>query len=152
MVGEEPSLKHLVWRCRNPRNEIGGREGGLFHLGKVVLRVSVEHHTAYRDGWEVSMEPDLGDIEGIEAVFLGLLGSHDLDFHSPGRVVASCDGLMEIPGCMIGVFTFQLGAVVAGEILNPLLRLEVILHPVIDRKSTRLNSSHSQVSYAVFCF
>src|SRR2546427_1947379 len=25
------------------------------------------------------------------------------------------------------------------------------LSPVIDRKSTRLNSSHSQISYAVFC-
>src|SRR5205085_4898981 len=24
-------------------------------------------------------------------------------------------------------------------------------HPKIDRKSTRLNSSHSQISYAVFC-
>src|SRR5688572_32665641 len=24
-------------------------------------------------------------------------------------------------------------------------------HPVEDRKSTRLNSSHSQISYAVFC-
>src|SRR5256886_3530247 len=24
-------------------------------------------------------------------------------------------------------------------------------HPAIDRKSTRLNSSHSQISYAVFC-
>src|SRR2546430_13100059 len=25
------------------------------------------------------------------------------------------------------------------------------LHPGVDRKSTRLNSSHSQISYAVFC-
>src|SRR2546430_6508273 len=32
--------------------------------------------------------------------------------------------------------------------------LEVLLQPVVlvrDRKSTRLNSSHSQISYAVFC-
>src|SRR5688572_31548298 len=27
----------------------------------------------------------------------------------------------------------------------------VELEPVVDRKSTRLNSSHSQISYAVFC-
>src|SRR2546430_3885314 len=26
-----------------------------------------------------------------------------------------------------------------------------VLHPGPDRKSTRLNSSHSQISYAVFC-
>src|SRR5688572_33306318 len=32
--------------------------------------------------------------------------------------------------------------------------LDTLLHhrdPVLDRKSTRLNSSHSQISYAVFC-
>src|SRR2546430_4168745 len=28
---------------------------------------------------------------------------------------------------------------------------EAELGPVLDRKSTRLNSSHSQISYAVFC-
>src|SRR2546430_9781344 len=26
-----------------------------------------------------------------------------------------------------------------------------VLNPALDRKSTRLNSSHSQISYAVFC-
>src|SRR2546430_7104468 len=29
--------------------------------------------------------------------------------------------------------------------------LGFILTPLLDRKSTRLNSSHSQISYAVFC-
>src|SRR2546430_7726070 len=27
----------------------------------------------------------------------------------------------------------------------------VVIHEILDRKSTRLNSSHSQISYAVFC-
>src|SRR2546427_6313318 len=31
------------------------------------------------------------------------------------------------------------------------LHLQVLLVPMLDRKSTRLNSSHSQISYAVFC-
>src|SRR3990167_10551929 len=31
------------------------------------------------------------------------------------------------------------------------LDLQKFLQPPIDRKSTRLNSSHSQISYAVFC-
>src|SRR2546427_9412226 len=42
-------------------------------------------------------------------------------------------------------------------LLDPLLQL-LVVHPVLenqmyhqDRKSTRLNSSHSQISYAVFC-
>src|SRR2546430_11637644 len=29
--------------------------------------------------------------------------------------------------------------------------INVIAHPGLDRESTRLNSSHSQISYAVFC-
>src|SRR2546430_11744935 len=33
----------------------------------------------------------------------------------------------------------------------PLLVAQMSLKPVTDRKSTRLNSSHSQISYAVFC-
>src|SRR2546427_9880101 len=36
----------------------------------------------------------------------------------------------------------------AGEFVE---RLRQELHPDQDRKSTRLNSSHSQISYAVFC-
>src|SRR2546430_8051848 len=28
---------------------------------------------------------------------------------------------------------------------------QLVIPPIIDRKSTRLNSSHSQISYAVFC-
>src|SRR2546430_7503629 len=34
-------------------------------------------------------------------------------------------------------------------LLSPLVWLP--LHSLTDRKSTRLNSSHSQISYAVFC-
>src|SRR2546430_13455514 len=33
----------------------------------------------------------------------------------------------------------------------PHMKERVFLAPVKDRKSTRLNSSHSQISYAVFC-
>src|SRR3712207_8641340 len=36
------------------------------------------------------------------------------------------------------------------EAVEPLARLVVDVHPG-DRKSTRLNSSHANISYAVFC-
>src|SRR5690348_18047329 len=36
---------------------------------------------------------------------------------------------------------------IRGDLLNRLLLLE----PELDRKSTRLNSSHPSISYAVFC-
>src|SRR5688572_30960779 len=38
------------------------------------------------------------------------------------------------------------------RVLNSLAgRVDPAAHPLLDRKSTRLNSSHSQISYAVFC-
>src|SRR2546430_11250713 len=38
-----------------------------------------------------------------------------------------------------------------GEVISSELEFPVTTLPWIDRKSTRLNSSHSQISYAVFC-
>src|SRR5438874_10585461 len=34
---------------------------------------------------------------------------------------------------------------------DPEARLRVVVTPPVDRKSTRLNSSHVEISYAVFC-
>src|SRR5690348_17572322 len=41
-------------------------------------------------------------------------------------------------------------AVLQGKVGEP-VRAEVILLRLVDRKSTRLNSSHPSISYAVFC-
>src|SRR2546430_11671559 len=38
-----------------------------------------------------------------------------------------------------------------GQFPGPLLRFKEGHEVTVDRKSTRLNSSHSQISYAVFC-
>src|SRR2546430_7876742 len=43
-------------------------------------------------------------------------------------------------------------AAVRAELVAPLPTLHPVDRaPAVDRKSTRLNSSHSQISYAVFC-
>src|SRR5688572_33341325 len=39
---------------------------------------------------------------------------------------------------------------VRGHVAGPRVR-ELVHDQLVDRKSTRLNSSHSQISYAVFC-
>src|SRR3712207_8129044 len=39
----------------------------------------------------------------------------------------------------------------AGSPCGPNRRERGLLHPAQDRKSTRLNSSHANISYAVFC-
>src|SRR2546427_8628455 len=46
------------------------------------------------------------------------------------------------PVCFVGKRQLERGVV---------LRERGADRPVLDRKSTRLNSSHSQISYAVFC-
>src|SRR2546430_9432235 len=40
---------------------------------------------------------------------------------------------------------------IAGELLHDKIAERQIVVEGLDRKSTRLNSSHSQISYAVFC-
>src|SRR5688572_32257735 len=37
------------------------------------------------------------------------------------------------------------------HVVAEVVEAELVVRPVRDRKSTRLNSSHSQISYAVFC-
>src|SRR5688572_32063316 len=47
----------------------------------------------------------------------------------------------------------HLAAQAGGGVVHPRLlgQLGQVHHALLDRKSTRLNSSHSQISYAVFC-
>src|SRR2546427_2151984 len=56
---------------------------------------------------------------------------------------------------IVGTFFALLGMVIAGMIgrrmAQPILSLSAAAESDRDRKSTRLNSSHSQISYAVFC-
>src|SRR5256886_10751208 len=40
---------------------------------------------------------------------------------------------------------------VAGGVIARLVALRLLVRQLLDRNSTRLNSSHSQISYAVFC-
>src|SRR4051794_41704709 len=43
------------------------------------------------------------------------------------------------------------GEVVSRDVLVDRIRLDVLVVEIGDRKSTRLNSSHPSISYAVFC-
>src|SRR5205085_7014855 len=68
-----------------------------------------------------------------------------------------CSHLVELFGCDMEVFMrfVQVLARVlkgsAGHLAEPECPHEFKAWQLADRKSTRLNSSHSQISYAVFC-
>src|SRR2546427_3361228 len=67
-------------------------------------------------------------------------------FRSYPRFDSINGSIQDIPAVLIGVYlglrsaSHNKGTVVAGAVAI-----------IADRKSTRLNSSHSQISYAVFC-
>src|SRR2546430_11092484 len=56
-----------------------------------------------------------------------------------------------LPGLGLVVFAGELLRRFASALLTSLSRSRAAVQYSSDRKSTRLNSSHSQISYAVFC-
>src|SRR5256886_8274652 len=94
----------------------------------------------------------------------------EVDLQEVGRVIEVGDGiariyglekamsgeLLQFPGDVVGMVLNleqdQVGAVLLGD--DKLIKEGDIVkrtNRITDRKSTRLNSSHSQISYAVFC-
>src|SRR2546430_8177928 len=63
-------------------------------------------------------------------------------FRSPGNQAVALAAESRYALAQAGTGGERRGLIVAAELLEPSL----------DRKSKRLNSSHSQISYAVFCF
>src|SRR2546429_6965696 len=56
-------------------------------------------------------------------------------------------------GVVVADWKYILGATLAGYLIPFFFRLKIGVVPLwfVDRKSTRLNSSHGYISYAVFC-
>src|SRR5437867_10442334 len=75
----------------------------------------------------------------------------DANLRAAGTIVAKQDCILAGIGCIARIFDVY--AVLDGAVTS---HYEVTTHPEIfdgirDRKSTRLNSSHRTISYAVFC-
>src|SRR3990172_3330196 len=77
------------------------------------------------------MRPDLGNVKGVESVFLSLFRCHNLNLQPPGGMLASLDCIKEITSGMVRVCAFHPVSFFTGKILDALLGLEVILHPEV---------------------
>ena len=106
---------------------MSGTEGDLLHLGEVVPRVPVESDLPHWDQRELSVGPDLGQVERVEGPGLCLLEGHDLDGHCPGREVSLSDGIVEVPDGVVWVGLGLLVCLVPVEALDALVRLVVEL-------------------------
>src|SRR5688572_32047396 len=89
--------------------------------------------------------PDIGDFKDIEVIEVLVKPGDAVQKEQSLITLESDKATMEIPAPEAGTVSaieVKLGDKVSQGSL--ILRME-------DRKSTRLNSSHSQISYAVFC-
>src|SRR2546430_10882731 len=94
-------------------------------------------------------------VEGLDRAphraFLRALGLSDADLGKPFVGVASTDGRVTPCNALLGEFAREACAGIRGAGGVPFDFASISVADSIDRKSTRLNSSHSQISYAVFC-
>ena len=128
-IGEQPTQQHLVRAWTDAGNEIVGFERGLLDLGVEVRRVPVECQLANFDQRVVTVRPDLGQVERIEAIGLGFIEGHDLHLERPARVRAPHDRLEQIPAVEVGVRAGDRVSLRLAEVFDALVGLEVILHP-----------------------
>ena len=77
----------------------------------------------------VAVGPHLGQVERVEAVRPGLVERHDLHVERPAGSVTRLDGVVEVPLVVVSVLAGDAVGIGLGEELNPLVGLEVILHP-----------------------
>src|SRR3712207_7678683 len=72
-------------------------------------------------------------------------------FHTGDIGELDSDGFLKITGRKKEILVTAGGKNVAPAVLEDRLRAHRLVSQCIDRKSTRLNSSHANISYAVFC-
>src|SRR5712675_2558866 len=113
-ITEESRLQHAIRRRPDTGDEMTRIESRVLGLREEIVRRPIEHQLSDGNQRIVTVIPDLGQIERIDAVRRGVTLRHYLHVECPGREVLALDR-------------------------------------VVDRKSTRLNSSHGYISYAVFC-
>src|SRR2546430_409536 len=109
-----------------------------FHLGKSIAQRGFRQHRKPGAQQLSFLEIQHGRLSGRGGAFMAY-SDKVVDHYNNPRNVGS------MPKEDPNVGTGLVGAPECGDVM----KLQMKINP--DRKSTRLNSSHSQISYAVFC-
>ncbi|MNL66570.1 hypothetical protein D3C87_1910580 [compost metagenome] len=71
-IGKQPRLEHAVRRETDTGHHVGRGKRRLFDFGEVVLGVAIELHGPDFDQRELAMRPDLGQVERVVPIRVGL--------------------------------------------------------------------------------
>jgi len=107
-----------------------GSIAALLHLGEVVLGIAIEFELAHVDERIVPVRPDLGQVEGMDAVGLRVSLGHQLDLHLPFREIPTRNRVVQIARVEVEVGAGDRGRFFIGQGLVALQGPEVPLHPV----------------------
>jgi hypothetical protein len=121
-------LEHLIHGWFNSWYHVSWCKGNLLNLSMIVLRIFVQGHLSNRDQGVVRLRPDLSDVKYIVPVFCFVSFWHDLDMHSPRRMVSFGNVVKEILGSIIFLGACHLTCLFSQEVLDSLVGLEMILH------------------------
>ena len=102
-IREDAGEQHLVRARADPRHQVVRLERRLLDLGVEVGRVAGQREPADLVQRVVAVGPHLGQVEGVEAVGLGLGEGHDLHPQRPARVVAPLDRVEQVAPVVVGV-------------------------------------------------
>ena len=75
------------------------------------------------------MRPYLGEVEGVEAIGLGLIERHDLHMQGPAWVVSALDCFVKVANVVIAIDAGQQICVRLGQEVDPLVGLDNDISP-----------------------
>ena len=104
----------------------------MFHILEVAGGIPVQLHYAHFDEWIIRFRPDLGQVEWVVLMTLGLIVGHDLNTELPARELITRDTGDKVALAAFSIFTDDIFCLVIREIFNVLQATKVKLDPGAD--------------------
>ena len=95
----------------------------------MVRRILVQREATNLVKRVVLLRDRLRQVERVEAVGLRILVRHDLDRQSPGRELATLNGVEQVATVEVSILTSKLRSFLVRHVLNTLIGVEVVDNP-----------------------